>query len=96
MNTFKKRLAVNAKERHHLSQVPKEINDSLEVKKQKRDQLCFHTGQHQYKKAIIEAELLQYNQEILKLSNEIAKEEQDQKGSPVKAAPEPEIVPKDV
>lgn len=62
--------------------------------KQKRNELCFKCGQHQFNKAVIEAELLQFNQELLNLSNEIAKAEKAE--PPVKIAPEPEVIPASV
>jgi len=70
------------------SETPKEI-ETPEVLRQKRDQLCFKCGQHQFSKAVIDAELLQWNQEILRINNELAKE------PPVKIAEAPEVLPAD-
>lgn len=58
-----------------MTELAKEL-ETPEVLKQKRDQLCFKCGQHQFTKAIIEAELLQWNQEMLRINNELLKMEQ--------------------
>lgn len=68
-------------------------SDSIDAKRKKRDELCFKCGQHQFNKAVIEAELLQWNQELLSLNNEIAKAQQV---APLKVAPTPEIIPANV
>lgn len=44
---------------------------TIEELTEQRNQHAFNAGQKQFTKAVIEAELLQINQEILRLNNEI-------------------------
>lgn len=69
-----------------MQESPKEI-ETPEVLKQKRDQLCFRLGQHSFTEAIVKAEMLQWQQEILRINNELGKME---KAPPVEIVPSPE------
>ncbi len=95
MKSWKHRL--NGEKNHIVSKNGKaeEITESLEALKQKRDQITYRTGMKQFNKAVLEAELLQDNQELLRLNNEISKKDKPLQESFIKAAPEPEVLPAD-
>lgn len=76
-----------------------EIPETKEVLESKRDQLWFKSGQHQFTKAVVEAELLQMNQEILRINNALSKlprkdvkPDEPSKIEPILRVVEPEVV----
>lgn len=68
-----------------------EVKETPEQLKSKRDQLCFRLGQHSFTEAIIKAEMLQWQQEILRINNELAK----LPAEPLKAVEPDAVLPAD-
>jgi hypothetical protein len=63
---------------------PKE--ESTEVLEQRRMDLTTKAGNYQFNKAVIEAELLQMNQQILEINNTLGKRRQEAVGKPKEEA----------
>lgn len=70
-----------------LAEAPKSV-ESVDELTSKREVLLKQTGQHQFHKAVIDAELLQMNQELLRLNNELKKAKEAQPVAPVAIVPE--------
>lgn len=49
----------------------------------RREWLWTKTGQHQFTEAVVEAELIQFNQEILNINNKLQKLDQEPPPAPV-------------
>lgn len=74
-----------------LKEAPKDLEIDPAIVEQKLNQLLWQAGQHQFNGEIIKAELLQWNQEILRLKNKLT----ELKKEPVKAVTPDEILPAD-
>lgn len=54
-----------------MNQAPKDKHESVQELHATRESLWTKTGQHQFTKAVIEAELIQFNQQILDINNKL-------------------------
>lgn len=72
---------------------PKNPHAHLNVKQLEgnREQLLLKCGQHQFTKAFIEAEMLDWNQQVLSINNELARRRDEARVAAENAPPAPVI-----
>jgi hypothetical protein len=83
MNSWKNRLKGKS---------PMETPQSAAQLEERRNQLCMICGQKQFSVAVLKAELVQHNQEILDINNKLGKIHKDAVGEAKPAVP-PETIP---